>query len=44
MALTRSMERMSEADQAMLLSSLQREMVEMKKKTEEVTRKNEQEK
>jgi len=37
------MERMSEADRMALLLSLQREMVEMKKKNEEVTRKNEQE-
>jgi len=34
---------MNESDQAMLLLSLQREMVEMKKKTEEITMKNEQE-
>jgi len=37
------MERMTEVDQAMLLLSLQREMVEMKRKNEEVTKKNEYE-
>jgi len=40
---TRSMERMTEADQEMLLLSLQREMAEMKRMTEEVVQKNEQE-
>ena len=34
---------MTEADKAMLLLSLQREMVEMKRKTEEATQNNEQE-
>ena len=43
MVSTRSMERMSEADQIVLLLSLQREMVETKRKVEEVTKKNEQE-
>jgi len=43
MVSTRSMERMTEADQTMLLLSLQREMVEMRRKTEEVVQKNEQE-
>jgi len=43
MVSTRSMERMTEADKAMLLLCLQREMVEMKRKTEEATQKNEQE-
>jgi len=37
------MERMIEADQTMLLLSLQREMAEMKRKTEETAQKNEQE-
>jgi len=37
------MERMTEADQEMLLLSLQREMTEMKRKAEEVVQKNEQE-
>jgi len=37
------MERMTEADQTMLLLSLQREMAEMKRKTEETAQKNEQE-
>jgi len=35
MVSTRSMERMTEADQTMLLLSLQREMAEMRRKTEE---------
>jgi len=35
------MERMTEADQTMLLLSLQREMDEMKRKTEETAQKNE---
>ena len=43
MVSTRSMERMIEADQTMLLLSLQREMAEMKRRTEEVVQKNEQE-
>jgi len=37
MVSTRSMERMTEADQAMLLLSLQREMTEIRRKTEEAT-------
>ena len=37
------MERMTEADQATLLLSLQREMAEMKRKTEEAGKKNKQE-
>ena len=37
------MERMTEADQTMLLLSLQREMAEMRRKAEEATQKNEQE-
>jgi len=37
------MERMTEADQTMLLLSLQREMAEMRRKTEEAAQKNEQE-
>jgi len=37
------MERMIEADQTMFLLSLQREMAEMKRKTEETAQKNEQE-
>jgi len=40
MVSTRSMERMTEADQTMLLLSLQREMTEMRRKTEEVVQKN----
>jgi len=43
MVSTKSMERMTEADQEMLLLSLQREMTEMKRKAEEVVQKNEQE-
>jgi len=43
MVSTRSMERMIEADQTMLLLSLQREMAEMRRKTEEAAKKNEQE-
>jgi len=37
------MERMTEADQAMLLLSLQREMTEMKRRAKEVVQKNGQE-
>jgi len=37
------MERMTEADQTMLLLFLQREMVEMRRKAEEAAQKNEQE-
>ena len=37
------MERMTDADQAMPLLSLQREMAEMKRRTKEVVQKNEQE-
>jgi len=37
------MERMTEADQAILLLSLQRDMTEMKRRTKEVVQKNEQE-
>jgi len=37
------MERMTEADQTMLLLSLQREMTEIKRKVEETAQKNEQE-
>jgi len=37
------MKRMTEADQAMLLLSLHREMAEMRRKIEEVAQKNEQE-
>jgi len=36
-------ERMSEADQAAMMSALQRELAEMKKVYEEATRKNEEE-
>jgi len=43
MVSTRSMERMTEADQTMLLLSLQREMAEMKRRAEEAAQKNEQE-
>ncbi|XP_068492279.1 uncharacterized protein [Phaseolus vulgaris] len=43
MVSTRSMERMTEADQTMLLLSLQREMAEMRRKAEEAAQKNEQE-
>ena len=43
MVSTRSMERMTEADQTMMLLSLQREMVEMLRKAEEAAQKNEQE-
>jgi len=41
MVSTRSMERMTEADQTMLLLSLQREMAKMKRKSEEIAQKNE---
>jgi len=41
MVSTRSMERMTEADQTMLLLSLQREMAEMRRKTEEAAQRNE---
>ena len=37
------METMTEADQTMLLLSLQREMAEMRRKAEEAAQKNEQE-
>jgi len=45
MVSTKSMasERMTEADQTTLLFSLQREMVELRKRNEEVSRKNEYE-
>jgi len=43
MVSTRSIERMIEGDQAMLLLSLQREMTEMKRRTKVVVQKNEQE-
>jgi len=43
MVSTRSMERMTDADQEMLLKSLQGEMAEMKGRTEEVVQKNKQE-
>ena len=43
MVSTRNMERITEADQTMLLLSLQREMAEMRKKAEEATQKNKQE-
>ena len=43
MVSTGSMDRVSEADQMALLLSLQREMIEMKRKNEEITKKNEQE-
>jgi len=43
MVSTRSMERMTKADQTILLLSLQREMAEMRRKTEEAAQKNEQE-
>jgi len=42
MVSTKSMERMTDVDQAMLLLSLQREMVEIKRRTEEIVQKNEQ--
>jgi len=43
MVSTRSMERMTEADQTMLLLSLHREMAEMRRKTEEAAQKNDPE-
>jgi len=43
MVSTRSMERMTEADQTMILLSLQREMAETRRKAEEAAQKNEQE-
>jgi len=41
MVSTKSMERMTEADQTMLQLSLQREMAEMRRKAEEVAQKSE---